>query len=1285
MILDDQDLFNEASSTKEIFLKFGGYTVTSFDRPQNNNTLTFLEIKERIQDKELHCFFAKKDDEEFFVIVPMEDLGGQVVFVVTYKNHFFEIKVNKRKKTVFSNKVEIPDPEYAFEQLCSLHFVEDSETDTIELRRLLTGEDLAKKAFGLEIAPKTVIENQKEIWTKYIEAQNLLIDSLQKPYSCKSYFDPEITYFQDGETMKQIRFKVLLNVGKRTEYTEFEEELKSQLHIEAEFDGDGSVQLTYDEIVRGLDSIIRKKFSSQLERDRKIGCILSVRPFNLIERIRSKYKNNNCYLEQNGHFILVSGLDQDIDSFSDQLAADFKLLKTDKAFVDYNIRNVDNLYTSSHVDKYNIKFGFVEKSDNDSREIIFPEPVNQTTFRLRYHQDKPLEEQHEMFQQLLCHIYGKENVRRRVVYSYTSEDVGLFAPDFSTEVWNDIYRDLYALDFDVTCGDGGGNTRTLYFEFESIEELRSMYAEIEKINKFYISKSPIDSDFRFKVKTNLLSHKNQKQIFRENLKKLNGVDFCVKLGDWDYVTIGRLVERDSTMSELVFKLPCFYDSDKKIAASFLKFINKRPIIREVQANLAGDKAKAGWLRAAMNKLADDNQSTAANAKPVNERIKEFIFDSSKARPTDRYELYDIENCDEYVNFDKTAILSLNDSQKKSVLRALYANDLCMLQGPPGTGKTTVIAELIWQHIRTMQKSRVLLTSETNLAVDNALEKLMNGKNASPKMARYLTLIKPLRFGKSVKFEEEGKRYSIERIMEWLGQVDESSANYEEEPMLGESEGEVEEEEMQTSSVNDNVIQHWMSRIADCSKANSEKYRDILKDWVVELAMPTAGTKQYFTDKFFKYANVIGSTCSSTGSKGFANEYMRIFNNSLTKENTESIKEICHLIAKYPTSSKIQRLIEPAGLDYVESPTADNYKNLLEAIRNIYTVRFDTVIMDEASKATPPELLMPLCFGSKSIVIGDHRQLPPMLYDKDFKETLLSLGDNKSAELAELIDKDFTETSQFKRLILNPKVSSTIKSTFNTQYRMHKDINDVIKQFYEDDESGGLECGLDSKFMNSPDLSNPESRYHGFSHEGFINDRTHTIWVNVEAPENSDGSSKVNMTEIEAMKRVLAYLKHCHGFDSYMKHWDSLKSDDKRRQEKEIGLISFYGKQVANIKNNVRPYANKLGIPVKLNTVDKFQGMERNIIIVSTVRSDTSLNADGSITENKEPGFAKSPERLNVALSRARRLLIVIGNIKFFSDITDRDGKPLYLNAINEIRKSGRVIEFEDLKLYADNE
>ena len=340
-----------------------------------------------------------------------------------------------------------------------------------------------------------------------------------------------------------------------------------------------------------------------------------------------------------------------------------------------------------------------------------------------------------------------------MIYAFTSEDSSIFNNAFSTENWNDIYRDLYALDFDITYGEGTGYTRTLYFDFESIEELETMYNSISNINKFCVIKSPLDSDFKFKVKTNLLAQKSQKEIFRENLRKLNGVDFSVKVGNYEYVTIGKLVERDSTMSQLVFRLPCYYDSDKKVAANFLKFINKRPEIREVQANLQGDRAKAKWLENAMHKLSNDNPSNEPNSKPVNDKIKEFIFDSSKATPTSRYEFYDIEKCDEFINFGRTSILSLNDSQKKSVLRALKANDLCMLQGPPGTGKTTVIAELIWQHIRTMQNSRILLTSETNLAVDNALEKLMNGKNANPDMARFLTLIKPLRFGSVIRQRE----------------------------------------------------------------------------------------------------------------------------------------------------------------------------------------------------------------------------------------------------------------------------------------------------------------------------------------------------------------------------------------------------------------------------------------------------------------------------------------------------------------------------------------------------
>ena len=166
-----------------------------------------------------------------------------------------------------------------------------------------------------------------------------------------------------------------------------------------------------------------------------------------------------------------------------------------------------------------------------------------------------------------------------------------------------------------------------------------------------------------------------------------------------------------------------------------------------------------------------------------------------------------------------------------------------------------------------------------------------------------------------------------------------------------------------------------------------------------------------------------------------------------------------------------------------------------------------------------------------------------------------------------------------------------------------------------------------------------------------------------------------------MKRVLQYLKHSKGFEEYMQYWDNnIRSTEHRNIEKEIGVISFYGQQVKYL-NEVKSFARNNGMRLKLNTVDKFQGMERNIVIVSTVRSDKYKTAKGIVT-NDDPGFAKSPERLNVALSRARRLLIVVGNNEFFDHVKDANsGNLLYHNVIEEMQKHHEIIDYKTLTKY----
>lgn len=132
------------------------------------------------------------------------------------------------------------------------------------------------------------------------------------------------------------------------------------------------------------------------------------------------------------------------------------------------------------------------------------------------------------------------------------------------------------------------------------------------------------------------------------------------------------------------------------------------------------------------------------------------------------------------------------------------------QGPPGTGKTTVIAELIWQLISQNQEQKILLTSKSNLAVDNALEKLLNKEH---------TLVKPLRFGRDTKFEEEGKRYSVNRIEKWIDE------KFEDEKFEDDSSKDDEQEEINQDNPNNNAVQIWMKRIAEKSHQNrNPKYQ-----------------------------------------------------------------------------------------------------------------------------------------------------------------------------------------------------------------------------------------------------------------------------------------------------------------------------------------------------------------------------------------------------------------------------------------------------------------------------
>ncbi len=234
--------------------------------------------------------------------------------------------------------------------------------------------------------------------------------------------------------------------------------------------------------------------------------------------------------------------------------------------------------------------------------------------------------------------------------------------------------------------------------------------------------------------------------------------------------------------------------------------------------------------------------------------------------------------------------------------------------------------------------------------------------------------------------------------------------------------------------------------------------------------------------------------------------------------------------------------------------------------------------------------------------------------------------------------EYLKKSLFKNLF--ESAPESIKKMLTIQYRMHPQIMGAINQFYEDN----LECGL-----TNPD----EQRSHNLANYN-IQDNNHIVWIktplNQEFKEKQDGTSVINEKEIEVIEKI------CQQFEQT---WSVRVNQGEPR--KEVGIITFYGRQLKLIESTIDP-TRFPSLHIRTGTVDRFQGMERQVIIVSMVRNNNQ----------KKIGFAQKLERVNVAFSRAQELLVIIGCHELFTQF------PIYCKVSDVIRLYGGLIDVSDI-------
>ncbi|KAL3497680.1 hypothetical protein ACH5RR_040412 [Cinchona calisaya] len=272
-------------------------------------------------------------------------------------------------------------------------------------------------------------------------------------------------------------------------------------------------------------------------------------------------------------------------------------------------------------------------------------------------------------------------------------------------------------------------------------------------------------------------------------------------------------------------------------------------------------------------------------------------------------------------------------------------------------------------------------------------------------------------------------------------------------------------------------------------------------------------------------------------------------------------------------------------------------------------RFRQVLIDESTQATEPECLIPLVLGAKQVVlVGDHCQLGPVIMCKKAAR----------AGLAQ---------SLFERLVL----LGVKPIRLQVQYRMHPALSEFpSNSFYE----GTLQNGVTINERQSSGIDFPWP----------VPNRPMFFYVQMGQEEiSASGTSYLNRTEAANVEKIVTTF---------------LKSGVVPSQ---IGVITPYEGQRAYIVNYMSRNGSlrqQLYKEIEVASVDSFQGREKDYIILSCVRSN----------EHQGIGFLNDPRRLNVALTRARYGIVILGNPKVLSK------QPLWNGLLTHYKENECLVE-----------
>ena len=643
-------------------------------------------------------------------------------------------------------------------------------------------------------------------------------------------------------------------------------------------------------------------------------------------------------------------------------------------------------------------------------------------------------------------------------------------------------------------------------------------------------------------------------------------------------------------------------------------------------------------------------------------------------------------------------MSPTSRQEEAIKTALNTPDIALIQGPPGTGKTKVITALetrlaeIAEDAKQSINHRLLLTSFQHDAVENAAEKTVvfglpavrvggrsNEQNTLDNVDRWRRQRIDHLEAQLSNFPETAERRVLKQVGRLIRSYTLTPRTPQEtisllEKILHLTQGkiarelsdqllaliqdlkrppEVEDDEFRNqarktvrqlrvdaASFSDDgaiVAQKTLSRLKPLDILSTQQTELLQKaaDWIEEAPPDFLEELATLKEELLEQLSPIEITPMSPMANPEIEELLSKVYQSLTDYIQQSKEGIQDVLEEYLDHLKS----DPEGVrqtlnHYTVVLAATCQQSASKAVTNITNTPesfFESVIVDEAARANPLDLFIPLSLAQRRIVlVGDHRQLPHILEPEV----------EKQLSTASTTTQETLQKSLFERLFLylkNLEKKDGIKRTvtLDTQYRMHPVLGEFVsKNFYEVHGEPQIES------------QHPEKEFY---HDLPNYQPAVASWINVPLSQGQEQRGKSKSRAIEA--QIIT---------------QEIKRLIEINPELTFGIITFYSAQVKEIWKalaktdlaqiseeghyeitpqwrETRDQEGKIVERLRVGTVDAFQGKEFDVVFLSLVRSNNiAVNQEADL--RKKYGFLMLENRLCVAMSRQKRLLIAVGDL-----------------------------------------